>query len=241
MAAGENEAPGNEASSQGENSQKAGKKRGPRRKKKTKYFTGSEEQRLMKAYQDPLRVKITAIMNEIPEASAKSLEKLLPGEDYNQIIYAVQRLKFFRIIVPTKQVKRRGGTEQWYRAVSRAMIPAEVWGNVPDQAQHEISVGILRELWADIYDAMAGGTFEKPESHLSITPFVLDRRGLLEAKDVLNNALDTLLAIQEQANSRMKKNGTSDSKGVSATVGLVGFESTRDPALGIRASQTKAI
>ncbi len=178
---------------------------------------------------DPLRVEVFAHLCE-QQATAKELATAT-GATANNVRHALARLS------EAKWIEQQGsGRGTSYRAIRPFVISRVVWDDLPLDAKHAIAANLMRLLYGDARGSMEAGMFIQAESHLSLTPLVVDERGRADAGNLISDAVDGLLTIQAESNKRLAKEG-GDVDGVSLTVAAMCFESRRDPAEGIKASK----
>lgn len=192
----------------------------------------------MKALAHPVRIRVLAILAE-RIASPKEISKEL-GEGLSQISYHVTVLRECGLIVEDHKVPRRGAVAHFYRAAAPTVIPPDAWDNLPSTLRQGISASILRELFDDASASMKAGVFDAPPGELSWTPLVLDALGVEEVGQLARDFLESVLAVQVKASTRLPK-GKSKRAAVakSATVFLASFLSARSPKNDKKASATK--
>jgi DNA-binding transcriptional ArsR family regulator len=188
---------------------------------------------LMKTLSDELRVRIFAYLCD-HTASATELARVLSAK-LSRVRYHLDELRGGGWIAEDSSVS---GKASHYRAVQGMVLPPSVWKRLPQAGRQRIAVRLLRLLYADAGASMAAGRFLDPDAYLSLTPMVVDSQGMEDARQVLEQALERLLGVQEQSDQRRKTTSQAESETTSITVALLGFTSTRDPAEGARASST---
>ncbi|MFN8163294.1 MAG: winged helix-turn-helix domain-containing protein [Solirubrobacterales bacterium] len=187
---------------------------------KTKKKDGVE-QIVAKAFAHPLRVQILIILNErvsSPNLLAQELDQSL-----NLVAYHVRVLEKYNCIelVDTKQ--RRGATEHFYRATRRQFLTDSEWARMPESLRPGMSGAMLKTVFDDIEEAVAGNTFDELEDrHLSRTPMVVDRKGWTEVASLLTDTLDRLLEIQAEASERI---AAGEEPGIPSKVMMLHFKS----------------
>lgn len=186
---------------------------------------------LMRALADELRVRVYAYLCEY-EAGAAEVAKAL-GAPKNSVRYHVAELVQDGLIDADRTTRGKK-----YRALRPAVVPTGVWDRMPSSLRRHVAVRMMRRLFADAGESMEAGLFFRPGVHLSLTPMVVDAQGQREVKKLLEATVDGLLAIQAESNTRMEESGRDDSQGVPLTVAVAGYEAQRDPAEGLKASQT---
>ncbi len=188
---------------------------------------------LMKALSDELRVRIYAYLCEHTAGAREVAEAL--GADNGVVRHHIGTLRDGGWIDIDPTAEGRGNQ---YRAARGMVIPFGVWERLPEAVQQQVAIRIMRLLYSDAASSMEAGFFLRPGVHASLTPMVVDAQGQRDAKRLLEGTVTGLGEIQDESNSRMKEAGRNNGQGVSLTVGLIGFESLRSPADGLKASQT---
>jgi DNA-binding transcriptional ArsR family regulator len=186
-------------------------------KKKSK---SGVDQRLVKALAHPLRVEILTILNE-RMASPNELSKEL-DEGLSQVSYHVKVLKDFECIEMVKTEPRRGAVEHYYRATARAFFTDREYKHLPESIKPGATAAVMRMLMEDVSGALNAGTFTaRDDMHLSWTPGVVDEQGWEESVDVVNEALERVIAIHAASAKRLAKSGED---GIHVTAALMNYE-----------------
>lgn len=194
---------------------------------------------LMKALGHEGRVRCLAVLNE-RVASPNELSKELE-EGLSQVSYHVKVLREYGLIELDSTEPRRGAIEHYYRAVEHALIPDGTWKNLPKKSRKAIYADVLQALYEDITAAVDADTFDaRDDFHLSWTPMILDEKGWKDSMALLNKTLNEMIEIQIESSERTAESGDDDKREVVvATVGMLGFESTRNPKDGLKAPARK--
>jgi predicted ArsR family transcriptional regulator len=157
---------------------------------------------LAKAFSHPLRARIMMILHQ-GVASPSELARQVDRE-LNLVAYHVKVLEKWGCIEMVETKQRRGATEHFYRATRRHFLDDEQWAQLPGQLRNELSETLLRAMLDDLAEAVEEGTLEEmPDLHLSRTPMVVDRQGWDEVVEILGEALEQVLSVQERASRRL--------------------------------------
>ena len=189
---------------------------------------------LMKGLSHRLRTRVLAILNE--RVSSPNLLSKELNEGLSQVSYHIDALKKLKLIELVKTEPRRGAVEHFYRGTRPIMIPREAFKDLPASIVAGISMDILRNILADARDSAEAKILDDPDSYLSWTPLILDRKALRRIDKLANKFLDAIVEEQAKSNKRLAESGE---EGFSATVGLASFLSTRSPEESKRATATK--
>jgi DNA-binding transcriptional ArsR family regulator len=162
--------------------------------------------RLAKAMRHPLRIQLLALMNERPWSPRElSLET---GVGLSLVSYHVKVLKDLELIEETFNQPVRGATEHFYRATARAYISPEMARHIPKSAQEMAGIDIIREIDKDVGEALREGAFyRRGDWHLSWTPLLMDDEGCGEAERIAVQAVKDIIAVAEQAATRLVEGG----------------------------------
>jgi DNA-binding transcriptional ArsR family regulator len=164
------------------------------------------DSRLAKALAHPLRVQLSAALNE-GVASPNELAKRL-DEPLTNVSYHVRMLHDLGCIELVETEPRRGALEHYYRAVVRPFFGDRDWKRLPKNARGSISDAVLQLVWEDAAEAIKGGLFdEREDRHLSRSVLSVDERGWDDLHDLLAQTLDKAMQIQADSASRASKNG----------------------------------
>lgn len=180
----------------------------------------SSDKPLVKVLTHDLRVRILEILNE-RVASPNELANEL-GESLSLVSYHVKVLREYDCIELVKTIPRRGATEHYYRATSKAFLTGQTWSKIPSSLRPGLSSGLVGSIAADAASSLKEDLFDAREDrHASHATLILDETGWKDLTKALDGALKQVEKIQKQAAERLRKSGE---KGFSASVGLLGFE-----------------
>jgi DNA-binding transcriptional ArsR family regulator len=156
------------------------------------------EDQVAKAMSSPLRLRMLAALNE-RVASPKQLADDL-GESLPKLCYHVKVLRDLGCIELVDTRRRRGATEHFYRATTRAMIDSEASDVLPLPARQAISSTILQVAFGQAHEAIAAGTFDaRTDRHLSQVDLTLTETGWRTVNMLLDEVLERALALQAKA------------------------------------------
>lgn len=179
--------------------------------------------RLMKGLSHKERAQCLSILSE-REASPNELSELL-NASLSKISYHVKVLNDFELIELVRAEPRRGAVEHFYRARQRAILPDDVWANIPRPMRQEITREVLGDALGDIGAAVEEGTFDARDDFvLSWIPALLDQQAWTELMGALVEFEERVIDAQAEASKRLAESGE---EGIPATFALFGFESAR--------------
>ena len=185
-----------------------------------------------KALAHPLRTRILAALENrtaSPTQLADELEAPL-----GVVSYHVRRLHALRFLKLVKRVPRRGAVEHYYTTVAGPRITDQAWLTTPTIVKQATLSAALAELGSQATAAVAGGGFDRPDSHLTRNPVTVDAQGWKEISRELAALLPRIQKIETESQKRLVR---SDHQGEQrATVGLMLFASDdpvpADPVAG---------
>jgi DNA-binding transcriptional ArsR family regulator len=181
------------------------------------------DRRLIKALGHPVREHILAVLNERVASASEIGEEL--GADVSSFYHHIEELEKLECIERVKTRRRRGAKEHFFRAKQSLFFDDTAWRRLPASMMGDQTAGILQRLFDDVVDALEADTFNaRDDRHASWTPGFFDAQGWDEATGVMNQALDRLCEIREEAAFRLAK---SEERGLSATVAILVFETPR--------------
>lgn len=176
---------------------------------------------LVKAMANALRNQILAILGECKGSAIGLSEEL--GADYWQVNYEIDVLRKAGLIKKVGERKRRGATEVFYEATTRAYLDSSEWPKVADPIKAGLRASLFQNLLVDAATAICEETYDSLENaHMSWSPLIVDQRGWQELMAVLCRALEEVLAIHETSAERLI---AADEEGISCTVSILGYPS----------------
>ncbi len=182
------------------------------------------DERLAAALSHPTRSQALNILSE-RVASPKEISDEI-DIDVSLVSHHVHKLVELDCAEEVYTKPRRGATEHFYRATVRHFFDADAWTAVPEGQRLEIVNGILSLVSRDLSAGLLAGTLHADDNHLSRTPMKVDQQGWEEVLAVLEETLERLLQIREQAAVRIAETGVEP---IHASVSILQFELPRKP------------
>lgn len=183
---------------------------------------------LASALSHPLRVHILDVLSDTA-ASPSDLARDV-GLSVNHVAYHVKELEKLDYVELVKVVPRRGTVEHFYRAKRRFSFDDRAWERLPLTVRQVVSADIFKLMVEDASAALVEGTMVARPGHLSCTALLADEKGWQELRSMLDEALERVLALQEECAERLE---ASDEKPIPISVSLAGFEiPPRFPGVG---------
>ncbi len=195
-----------------------------------------EKATVAEAVRHPIRVRILEVLNERDMSPTDFVNHGYADFYFGQrpsvshVAYHFRELAQFGCLEAVAWRRSRGAVGTTYRGVAREVLIGEDWTGLSSDEQRAISRAVAQGLIARIDGAMTAETFNsRDDRHLSFFAMQLDERGWEEAGTLLADAFATMGKIQQEAEARLRE---SAEPGVTATAGLLFFESPRLPAPG---------
>ena len=180
---------------------------------------------LAKALAHPLRLAALAVLEERTASPSEIAAEL--GASLGQVSYHVRTLARYGLVKLVETRPKRGALEHYYRAEDRPVITSEAWERVPSIVKQATIRAALEQLSTRVNAAAEAGGFERPNSHLSRSPMVLDKRGWDELADKLDGLLSECQQIQAESAKRLATDDHAEE--FRATAVLMLFEDAPDP------------
>ncbi|MEX2106607.1 MAG: helix-turn-helix domain-containing protein [Solirubrobacterales bacterium] len=163
---------------------------------------------LVAAITHPVRANcVIALFERVASPSELAEELDLPVQNVAYHIRELERLGCIELV----RVERKRSTEHFYRVTKRYLLDSDTWSRVGPKERATITVNLLRMIGGDVNEAMAHGTIDDDDNHISRSPMVVDREGWDEVVEELKETLDRVLEIQVRSAER-RANGDCDSK-----------------------------
>jgi DNA-binding transcriptional ArsR family regulator len=139
-----------------------------------------------------------------------------------EVSYHVRELRARKLIRLVRTEKRRGFREHFYELNSRLVyMDDSEWRGMPEQIRASLTASLLQIVMVEASDALRTGTFHARAGHQSRTPMIVDERAWGEVRKVMDDALERVLAIQEECSKTLEKR---PGEGVPVEVFMLGFE-----------------
>lgn len=182
-------------------------------------------QRLSKVLADPRRVRILAECS-IAAMSPRNFRSEFGGPSLADILQDFEVLEQFGWLakVPTGPGVEPDAFDRLYSTTEPLIFESD-WFGVPDSAKALVTWRIVETLTARVKDATAAGTIdERPDSHLTWTPLLMDQQGWDAVIKRIDAIFYFLFDEQKDARARMAESGEEP---IPMTVGLLGFASPK--------------
>jgi len=151
----------------------------------------------------PTRIHALGVLGErISSAAEIGRELGLPSD---HVAYHLKRMRRLDLIEPVevREPVAHQRTSRFYRGLARPWLDLKGWEAVDPTRQAAITAAILAMCNSDVVEAVRARTINEPDSHISRTPLIVDRRGYREVGELLDGLIPTLLSIQDRSAERI--------------------------------------
>jgi len=184
--------------------------------------------RLAKVFADPVCLRIVAELN-LREMSASQFHAEFGGASIEGIRRRFKMLAEIDWLMKTGEKtggRRRGATENFYRATGPAVFGGDIWADLPASLKSTFSWRTFEQLSDQIKEAIEAGTFEaRPDDHFTWSLLRLDQQGWEKVIAAVDELFAFLFEEQKSAKRRIADSGE---KPIKMTVALAAFESPQD-------------
>jgi DNA-binding transcriptional ArsR family regulator len=163
------------------------------------------DDRMLRAVGHPLRFRVLVTLHEGVSSPNQIAQKL--GEPLGRVAHHVRLLASLGAIELVSTRPRRGATEHFYRAVTRPLLDDGTWAKLPLSTRRTLVGDMLGRIAEDIGGAIDGGGFDHLLTYVSRTFLELDEPGMSEVSRILDEAVERVLAAQEEAKARIAAGG----------------------------------
>jgi predicted ArsR family transcriptional regulator len=177
---------------------------------------------LAAAYSHPMRVRILSVMSPADRHCSPTELAEEWDEDNRNVAYHFRELVAFGLLEIVEERKKRGSVEHIHATTKRAVAWATEWEMLPPVFKQHLSALVLRLGVEAVGAAIDEGTFESRQDVIIAQDTMrLDEENAKAALAVLAEALDRLVAIGDDARSKLAESGE---EGTLISYFTVGFE-----------------
>jgi DNA-binding transcriptional ArsR family regulator len=180
--------------------------------------------KLMKALSHEMRIQIVAELNKPAHRLSPRQFSEATGAGLSSVSYHFRELFKAGCIEMAEERPVRGTTEHVYKASRRMLFDDAEWAALPELVRSNVAARALSDYLNNTREAIEAGTFgARDDSHCSWATIRVDERGWAKGAEIVNEALDRLLALEEECAPRIAVGA----EAVDATYGLGLYESPR--------------
>lgn len=192
--------------------------------KKLKQFI---DPNLAKAFTHPLRGHVWVTLFEKGETSATEIAAELDLEP-NDVSYHFRELRRRGLARLDRVVRRRGFEEHIYMPVVPAFdFDDAEWMEMPRELRATLSGELVRQVVEALTEALAAGSFDARNRHLSLTWLLVDEQCWEESMAVAQRAAREFRAIHERC---AKRRSPTSKPGIPLAVAMAAFETAASAA-----------
>jgi DNA-binding transcriptional ArsR family regulator len=159
------------------------------------------EEGIARAWTHPIRVKAFRLLAD-GVLSPVEIARLI-GEPIHKVGYHVHQLEEFGLVELVGKRQVRGATQHFYRAIERPAMDDGEWAALDIEERRAVSRYGLQLIFGDATMADETGTLdERTDRHLSRVPQQVDEAGYEELRQIHEEALERILAVQERVAAR---------------------------------------
>lgn len=192
--------------------------KGPALMKKSKADIDQFDMRLVKALRHPTRAYALTAMAQRPVSPKEIAAEL--GCDVNHAAYHIKELVKLECAELVDVQKRRNAREHFYKATVRHFFDPEDWKKVPGHDRLKMRIDLIKEVSGEASIAAKAETLDTVDNHMSRTPMKVDRQGWKDISTYLDEVLEKVLTIHEEATFRLSR---SKEESIEARVALIQF------------------
>jgi Helix-turn-helix domain len=176
---------------------------------------------LLAAFSHETRVHAISVLTDQTASPAQIAKEL--DRSVRHVTYHFEKLEELGIIEHVRTEPAAGGrtVQKLYHATQRVWFDRDAWKQMRGRGPTpQLTAAIMGLINRDIAIAMASGTFDGEDNHISRTPMLLDAEGYQELLAMLEDVLQKIFAIKERTAARITK----DSKTVLTIANILQFD-----------------
>ncbi len=183
---------------------------------------------LAAAYSHPMRVRILTAMNSPKRRYSPIQLAELWGEDVSNVAYHFRELVAYELLEVVEENKRRGAVEHVHAAKPTALAWEREWAQMPPVFKQHMLALTERLAVEALGAAIDAGTFEtRDDTVLAQDTMLVDERGATEALAILSDAVQRLMKVGSESETRLDASGED---GLLISYMAVGYEGELRPA-----------
>jgi DNA-binding transcriptional ArsR family regulator len=185
------------------------------------------DQRILEALGDPIRQRIVTVICGSPAGASTLAERLdVPIEVIREHIDTLLRCDAVEAVddddVPAD--RRR------YRAMLRPLLDDAHWRALPPERRQELFDLTLTDIATRIDAARAAGGFGHEQTHVSLSPLMLDEEGWQAITDLLAGVVEEAMEVAAECADRQARGATEPL--FATTLVMLHFGRAEQPAAG---------
>jgi DNA-binding transcriptional ArsR family regulator len=190
-----------------------------------------------KAFTHPLRGHVWVTLFERGMVSPTEIANEL-DIDVSEVSYHFRELKKRKLIKLARTVQRRGFDEHFYEPIAPVLcFDDAAWMELPAGIRASFSGEMLGQVIDALTEALAAGSFDARDRHLSQSWLLVDERGWKELMRAVERTLKQVMAIQDRCAERRR---ASSDPGIPVAVVMASFETPKGHS-GHQEAETDAL
>jgi DNA-binding transcriptional ArsR family regulator len=169
--------------------------------------------RWLRAISHPIRIRLLAMLEEEPSSPVVLANKL--DQPLGTIAYHVRTLYELGLLKLVSTRQRRGATEHYYQTTGHPHATSEAWEALDSVSKQRLLTAALARANDYATRSAAAGGFDTKDSHVSVSPLKLDKKGWSQLSKECKKWLAKAEQIEAEAAARI-----ADSPDSSMPVGL---------------------
>jgi DNA-binding transcriptional ArsR family regulator len=137
--------------------------------------TNITDPRWLRAISHPIRIRVLAMLEEEPSSPVILASKL--DQPLGTIAYHVRTLYDLGLLKLVSTRQRRGATEHYYQTTGHPHATSETWDALDSVSKQRLLTATLARANDYATRSAAAGGFDAKDSHVSVSPLKLDRKG----------------------------------------------------------------
>jgi DNA-binding transcriptional ArsR family regulator len=175
--------------------------------------TNITDPRWLRAISHPIRIRLLAMLEEEPSSPVVLANKL--DQPLGTIAYHVRTLYDLGLLKLVSTRQRRGATEHYYQTTGHPHATSETWEALDSVSKQRLLTATLARANDYATRSAAAGGFDTKDSHISVSPLKLDKKGWNQLAKECKKWLAKAEQIEADAAARLADNPDS-----SMSVGL---------------------
>jgi DNA-binding transcriptional ArsR family regulator len=166
--------------------------------------TNITDPRWLRAISHPIRIRLLAMLEEEPASPVVLANKL--DQPLGTIAYHVRTLYDLGLLKLVSTRQRRGATEHYYQTTGHPHATSETWEALDSVSKQRLLTATLARANDYATRSAAAGGFDAKDSHVSVSPLKLDKKGLSQLSKESKKWLAKAEQIEAEAAARIADN-----------------------------------
>jgi DNA-binding transcriptional ArsR family regulator len=164
-------------------------------------ITNITDPRWLRAISHPIRIRLLAMLEEEPSSPVVLANKL--DQPLGTIAYHVRTLYDLGLLKLVSTRQRRGATEHYYQTTGHPHATSEAWETLDSVSKQRLLTATLARANDYATRSAAAGGFDANDSHASVRPMKLDKKGWSQLSKECKKWLAKAEQIEAEAAARI--------------------------------------